>query len=203
MVRGRSLGQKQRQHDNQTWIAVDKVLPGGSYEFQDMGNRKRASNCVDGVGVPWSASLLDFDVAPLSISGFPVVPLPSLLLRNSEDKPAIGSGTAYIPGLFECAEIDFQDRSALYGYTISVVQQAKRARFLPQSLGLERGRNMDSRETRAILAGETHTGFDDNALLHSRNTENCGNAQLDLLAVEHDLWEDLRGAHYKATEQSP
>lgn len=199
MVRGRSLGQKQRQHDNQTLITVDKFLPGGSYDGKDIGDRTNASNCADGVGVPW----LDLDVAPLSITGFPVVPLPSLLRRNFEDKPAIGSGTAYIPGLFECAEIDFQDRLALYGYIISVVQQAKRARFLPQCLGLERGRNMDSRETTGILASETHTGFDDNALLHSRNTENCGNAQRDLQAIEHDLWEDLRGAHYKATEQSP
>ncbi|KAL1441034.1 hypothetical protein MTO96_008954 [Rhipicephalus appendiculatus] len=179
MVRGQSMEQQQRLHDNHIRNTDDEVLPGGRHEGKDLCNRKDVSNYVDGLGAPWSSGLLVFDVASGSITGFPVMPLPSLLRRNSEDKPAIGSGTAYIPGLFECAEIDFQDREAPYSYIISDVQQAKRAQFLPQSLALEEGRNTDYRETRAILSGETHTGFDGSVQLHPRNTENCGNAPLD------------------------
>ncbi|XP_075728159.1 uncharacterized protein LOC142769102 [Rhipicephalus microplus] len=174
------MEQRQPLQDNHIWNTEDKVLPGPC-----------------GLGIPGSSSLLVFDVASCSITGFSVVALPSFLRRSVEDKPAIRSVCAYIPRLFECAEIDFQDRSALYGYIISAVQQAKHARLLPRSLGLEKGISTDYRETRAILRTKTRTEFDDDVQLHSWNTENCSSLLLDRLAVKRDLWEDFWGAHHE------
>ncbi|KAL3223963.1 hypothetical protein MRX96_027034 [Rhipicephalus microplus] len=106
MIRGQGTEQRQPLRDNHIWNTEDEVLPGPC-----------------GLGIPGSSGLLVFDVASCSITGFSVVALPSFLRRSVMDKPAIRSVCAYIPRLFECAEIDFQDRSALYGYIISAASR--------------------------------------------------------------------------------
>ncbi|KAH6939665.1 hypothetical protein HPB50_020298 [Hyalomma asiaticum] len=194
MVSGRCLKELQREHDGQTRCEEDCASPGHSHEDKAADNRKSASNYADGVHSPWSAGLLDFYLAPPPNTGPPGVPLSSCLRRNFVDKPtAISAASTIQTSASPMTSTSLTDRLRAHTSS-SVVRQAKRLRFL-QLIPGQRDPNVEARKTRQISTVNCTLAamapVTTQAIVHTRSTKNCENAQLDLPEVEHDLLEGL------------
>ncbi|KAH7962354.1 hypothetical protein HPB52_015623 [Rhipicephalus sanguineus] len=98
--------------------------------------------------------------------------------------------------LHECAELEYRGISTPCDYNCALLQ-LEQARL--QQSPKQPGRNVDVRATEKMTTAEPHVGHsdgNDSELYYTKNSESCGNAQLDPSTVEHDLWEDLYGVHH-------
>ncbi|KAH7987107.1 hypothetical protein HPB52_024482 [Rhipicephalus sanguineus] len=195
MDSGQCLERQQRHHATHAGRTEDGVPSAHNDVGEDAGCLNVSGKGIDDYCVPRSPYAPIFDVASPSIAGFPGILFSSRLRLRVMGGPGGLRDAAYWPELDECTRLEYRGTSAPRDCKNSLLQ-LKQTRL--QKSSKQAGRNVDVRGTNEMTAAEPHVGHSDDksdSELYARNSESCGNAQVDPTAVEHDLWEDRHGVH--------